>query len=134
MLLPRRTILKGMGAAIALPFLEAMLPGRARAQQAAAPLRFMGWFHTNGFNADLWTPTSEGSGFTLPPTLAPLLPVQDQLLVLSGLTLAGPGVNLGSHEGGQQALFTSVKTVVAGVTSSIDQVIAQAVGQTTAVP
>ena len=122
-----------MGVAVALPVLEAMLPKRARGQNAAAPLRFMGWFHPNGFNADMWTPTAEGTGFTLPPTLAPLLPVQDYLLVLSGLTLAGKGVDLGSHQGGEQALFTSVAKIVPGVTSSIDQVIAQKVGGTTRV-
>lgn len=126
-------MLRGLGVAIALPFLDAMLPRRARGQSASAPLRFMGWFHPNGFNADLWTPTTEGAGFVLPPTLQPLLPVQDSLLVLSGLTLAGKGVDLGSHQGGEQALFTSVRTVVPGVTNSIDQVIAQKVGTTTAV-
>ncbi len=126
-------MLRGLGVAIALPFLETMLPRRSRGQSAKAPLRFMGWFHPNGFNADMWTPTAEGASFTLPPTLAPLLPVQDYLLVLSGLTLAGPGVNLGSHTGGEQALFTSAAKIVAGVTSSIDQVIAQKVGTSTAV-
>jgi hypothetical protein len=126
-------MLRGLGVAIALPFLEAMLPRRSRGQSAAAPLRFMGWFHPNGFNADLWTPTTEGTSFTLPPTLAPLLPVQDYLLVLSGLTLAGVGKNLGSHTGGEQALFTSVSKIVPGVTTSIDQVIAQKVGAKTAV-
>jgi hypothetical protein len=131
--LSRRSMLRGLGVAIALPFLEAMLPRRVRGQSAKAPLRFMGWFHPNGFNADMWTPTAEGTSFTLPPTLAPLLPVQDYLLVLSGLTLAGPGVNVGSHNGGEQALFTSVRTIVPGVTSSIDQVIAQKIGTTTAV-
>jgi hypothetical protein len=126
-------MLRGMGVAIALPWLEAMLPRRARAQSAKAPLRFMGWFHPNGFNADKWTPTAEGASFTLPPTLAPLAPVQDYLLVLSGLTLAGPGVNLGSHTGGEQALFTSVAKIVPGVTNSIDQLIAQKVGTKTVV-
>jgi uncharacterized protein DUF1552 len=123
-------MLKGLGVAIALPFLEAMLPRRARGQSATAPLRFMGWFHPNGFNADMWTPTTEGTGFALPPTLASLQPVQDYVLVLSGLTLGGVGVDLGSHQGGEQALFTSVAKVVPGVTSSIDQVIAQKIGTT----
>jgi hypothetical protein len=132
--LTRRSMLRGLGVAIALPFLEAMLPRRARGQSAKTPLRFMGWFHPNGFNADMWTPTTEGTGFTLPPTLAPLLPVQDYVLVLSGLTLAGPGVNLGSHTGGEQALFTSVAKIVPGATNSIDQLIAQKLGTQTAVP
>jgi hypothetical protein len=132
--LSRRAMLRGLGVAIALPLLEAMLPRRARGQVAGAPLRFMGWFHPNGFNADVWTPAGEGSGFDLPPTLAPLASVQDYLLVLSGLTLAGPGVNLGSHTGGEQALFTSVAKIVPGKTSSIDQVIAQKVGGATTVP
>jgi hypothetical protein len=130
--LSRRSMLRGLGVAIALPFLEAMLPRRSRGQSATAPQRFMGWFHPNGFNADMWTPTTEGTSFTLPPTLAPLLPVQDYLLVLSGLTLAGTGVNLGSHQGGEQALFTSVANIVPGVTNSVDQVIAQKVGSGTA--
>lgn len=132
--LSRRTMLRGLGAAIALPFFEAMIPRRARGQAMRPPLRFMGWFHTNGFNADQWTPTSEGAGFALPPTLAPLAPVQDYLLVLSGLTLGGPGVDLGSHQGGEQALFTSARSIVAGATNSIDQVIAQKVGGSTVVP
>jgi len=134
LLLSRRTVLRGLGAVIALPLLEAMIPRRARGASATAPLRFMGWFHPNGFNADMWTPTTEGSGFALPPTLAPLGPVKDDILVLSGLTLGGPGVNLGSHDGGMAALFTSAKAIVSGVTNSIDQVIAQKIGTGTAVP
>jgi hypothetical protein len=85
--LPRRTVLRGLGAAVALPFLDAMLPAASlRARAAAAPARrFQTFYVPNGMAMEYWTPKGEGSGFELSPILEPLAPFRDQLLVLSGL-------------------------------------------------
>ena len=85
--LPRRTILRGLGATLALPLLDAMhpvLPLGARA--AAAPVRrFQTFYVPNGMAMQYWTPESEGRAFELSPILEPLAPFRDQMLVLSGL-------------------------------------------------
>src|SRR5262249_50838732 len=85
--LPRRTMLRGMGATLALPFLEAMLPlfvGSARA--AAKPVnRFLAFYTPNGMAMEYWTPKGEGTAFELSPILEPLAPFRDQVIALSGL-------------------------------------------------
>jgi len=85
--LPRRTVLRGLGATLSLPFLDAMLPaGTLRARAAAAPAhRFQTFYVPNGMAMEYWSPKSEGSGFELSPVLEPLAPFRHQLLVLSGL-------------------------------------------------
>jgi hypothetical protein len=85
--LPRRTILRGLGATVALPFLDAMLPAFSqRARAAAAPAhRFQTFYVPNGMAMEYWTPKGEGTAFELSPILEPLAPFRDQLLVLSGL-------------------------------------------------
>jgi len=85
--LPRRTVLRGLGAAVALPFLDAMLPAASlRARAAAAPVRrFQTFYVPNGMAMEYWTPKGEGSAFELSPILEPLAPFRDQLLVVSGL-------------------------------------------------
>jgi len=85
--LPRRTILRGLGAAVALPFLDAMLPAASlRARAAGAPVhRFQTFYVPNGMAMEYWTPMGAGSTFELSPILEPLAPFRDQLLVLSGL-------------------------------------------------
>ena len=85
--LPRRTVLRGLGAAVALPFLDAMLPAASlRARAAAAPVRrFQTFYVPNGMAMEYWTPKGEGSAFELSPILEPLAPFRDQLLVISGL-------------------------------------------------
>ena len=85
--LPRRTVLRGIGATLALPLLDAMQPVfslRARAA-AAAVRRFQTLYVPNGMAMEYWTPQGEGSGFGLSPILEPLEPFRNQLLVLSGL-------------------------------------------------
>ncbi len=85
--LPRRTILRGLGATMALPFLDAMLPAasvRARAAGAAAH-RFLTFYVPNGMAMEYWTPKGEGAAFELSPILEPLAPFRNQLLVISGL-------------------------------------------------
>ena len=84
--LPRRTILRGMGATIGLPFLEAMLPAFSARGRAAQPVhRFQTFYVPNGMAMEYWTPKGEGTGFELSPILEPLAPYRDQMLVLSGL-------------------------------------------------
>ena len=85
--LPRRTVLRGLGATIALPFLEAMLPVSAlRAGAATKPAhRFQTFYVPNGMAMEYWTPKGEGRAFDLSPIMEPLAPFRDQMLVLSGL-------------------------------------------------
>ena len=85
--LPRRTVLRGLGAALALPFLDAMVPAFApRARAAGKPAhRFLAFYVPNGMAMEFWTPKGEGSAFELSPVLEPLAPFRDQMLVLSGL-------------------------------------------------
>lgn len=88
----RRTLLRGAGAALALPWLEAMMPSFARASEDAvgdnvsdSPIRMAALFVPNGVRQDTWTPEGEGNEFTLSPTLEPLADVKDQLFVLTNL-------------------------------------------------
>src|SRR5262245_46244764 len=85
--LARRTVLRGFGASLALPFLEAMVPAMtALAQTAAAPARRLGVFYVpNGMAMSYWQPKVEGTIEQLPPTLASLQPIKDQVLLLGGL-------------------------------------------------
>ena len=81
--LPRRTILRGLGATMALPFLDAMLP---RGRAAAKPVhRFQTFYVPNGMAMEYWLPRGEGAAFELSPIMEPLAAYREQLLVLSGL-------------------------------------------------
>src|SRR5262245_43472040 len=137
----RRTVLKGLGTAIALPFLEAMGPTWANADSAtrAAPKRMAFIYIPNGAHMASWTPTTEGASFALPPTLEPLKDYQDRLYVLSGLTLntARPlGDGPGDHARAMSAFLTGAhprKTHGADIKIgiSVDQMAAQKIGQQT---
>ena len=85
--LPRRTFLRGIGASLALPLLDAMVPAAtALAQTAANPARRLGFVYIpNGVIQEQFVPAATGTGFEFSPTLSPLAPFRDQLLVLSGL-------------------------------------------------
>ena len=85
--LPRRTFLRGLGATVALPLLDAMVPAAtALAQTAASPARRLGFVYIpNGVIQEQWVPAGTGAGFDLSSTLNPLAPVRDQVVVLSGL-------------------------------------------------
>jgi hypothetical protein len=81
--LSRRTVLRGMGAAVALPLLDAMIPAMAA---TAGPVRRLGVvYHPNGVIYDQWLPAGVGADFKLSPTLSPLQPFRDQLIVVTGL-------------------------------------------------
>lgn len=81
--LHRRTFIRGMGAAVALPLLDAMIPAM-RAQAKGAP-RFTAVYFGNGANMFEWTPAKEGSGFEFSPTLKPLEPFRSRVNVFTGL-------------------------------------------------
>ena len=83
--LSRRTVLRGMGAAIALPFLDAMVPSALATQAARPASRFLAFYVPNGMAMQYWSPETEGRDFELTPILEPLAPFKDQMLVLSGI-------------------------------------------------
>jgi hypothetical protein len=85
--LPRRTVLRGLGATVALPLLDAMIPAASRLAHAAAkPVhRFQTFYVPNGMAMEYWSVKGEGSDFELSPIMEPLAPFKKQLLVLSGL-------------------------------------------------
>lgn len=86
--IPRRTVLRGIGATVALPLLDGMVPAMtALAQTPARPIRRFGVVYVpNGVVIDQWTPATDGAGFEFSPILKPLEPFRDRLLVLTGLT------------------------------------------------
>ena len=85
--LDRRTFLRGMGATVALPLLDAMIPaGTALAATAARPVPRLAFvYFPHGAIMDAWTPAADGPLTTLPPILEPLAPFVSRLTVLSGL-------------------------------------------------
>jgi hypothetical protein len=137
----RRTVLRGAGAAIALPFLEAMLP-RARASEPKPPVRLAFVYVPNGVHMPDWTPRGKGLEFDIPPILRPLQQVKDDVSILSGLTLdpaRAHGDGGGDHARAMASFLTgrhpeksSGARLRAGV--SIDQVAAGKVGTTTRFP
>ena len=81
--LSRRTVLRGIGASLALPFLDAMVPS---VRAATKPVRrFLTFYVPNGMAMEYWSPKGEGTSFELSPILEPLAPFKNQMLVLSGL-------------------------------------------------
>jgi Protein of unknown function (DUF1552) len=83
--LNRRTVLRGLGTALALPLLDSMIP--ARAATGVKPVIRLGWVYTpNGMIPKGWLPTVEGADFEITPTMRPLAPFRDKLLVVSNLT------------------------------------------------
>src|SRR6202165_537400 len=85
--IPRRTVLRGLGAALALPLLDGMVPAlTAQALTAARPInRFGVMYIVNGMIMEQWTPKAEGAGYELTPTLAALAAHRDHFSVLTGL-------------------------------------------------
>jgi len=85
----RRTILHGLGATVALPLLDAMIPAlTAAVDTPAKPIRRLGVvYHPNGIIYDKWLPKGVGADFELSPTLAGLQPFRDKLIVVTGLSM-----------------------------------------------
>ena len=140
--LPRRTFLGGLGAALALPWLEAMAPiGKAALADAPAPpTRLLFYFVPNGIHMEAFTPATAGTGFELTPILTPLAAHQSKLNVISGLGNKPAIVPVaGDHARGTGSFLTCVtpvKSEGADVfnAKSVDQVAAEAHGDATLFP
>ena len=140
--IPRRAVLRGLGAAVALPLLDCMVPAFAAVRQTAAnPALRLGLIYLpNGMSMGSWTPAMDGSEFEFSPTLMPLAPFRDHVLVVSGLCNkeadAYPGEGAGDHSrgpapwlSGVHAKKTEGSDLQAGTT--IDQIAAQELGRHT---
>jgi hypothetical protein len=137
--LPRRTFLRGVGAALALPLLDAMVPAAtALAATPAAPIRRLGFvFMPMGADLSRWTPKAEGKLVDLPPILKSLEPVKQHISVLSNMELqnAYPGTHATSN-----AAFLSAATAKHTESSdyflgtTVDQVAAKQLGRETQLP
>ncbi len=135
----RRRMLKGLGACIALPFLQAMVPpGKSMYTMPKKPLRFAFLYVPNGVHPDMWTPAQTGRNFELSPILQPLAKVKDDILVLNELTNKYsnfPGAD--GHYAKTANILTSLpiyKTTGDNLDSggiSLDQIIAKHKGQET---
>ena len=110
--IPRRTVLRGLGAALALPLLDGMVPAlTAQRRTAAAPSRRLSIVYVpNGMEMNRWTPATEGANFEFTPILKPLEPFRDRLLVLSRLdcrpAMPLPGEGNGDHARAGGAFLT----------------------------
>jgi len=134
----RRTLLRGAGAALALPWLEAMSPLRSHAavKSNTSPVRMAVLFMANGIHPKMWTPESEGRDFTLSPTLEPLADLKDDLLVLTNLWNQASNTGDGHYVkvAGLLTGTTINKTVGADLNSngiSMDQLAVQKAGPQT---
>jgi uncharacterized protein DUF1552 len=137
--LPRRTFLRGMGASLALPLLDAMVPSMtALAKTAADPVRRLGFVYMPmGCDIGRWTPPGDGRLTDLSPTLQSLAPVMNQLTVITNLELknAYPGTHATSNAAflsAATAKWTESTDYYLGTT--VDQVAAKAIGQQTLLP
>jgi len=148
----RRTFLRGAGVTLALPLLESMLPAQTPLSQtaanpAASKTRFLGIFAPHGWarlpdNTGFWVPATAGKGFEMPPTLTPMTPFRDQMIVFSGWDSTGamppPGSSGGDHSRASCALTgvnpkkTGGSDLYGGV--SIDQILAQTYGKDSLLP
>lgn len=138
--LPRRTFLRGVGATLGLPLLDAMVPALAGA--SATPVRRLGWVYIpNGMSMAAWTPPVTGA-LELSPILSPLAPFRDQMVVLSGLAqpqAEALGDGNGEHTratatwlNGVHPKQTEGADVRAGITA--DQIAADQLGRSTPFP
>ena len=136
--IPRRTMLRGLGASLALPLLDGMIPAlTARAQTAAAPVHRFGVVYVpNGMVMEHYTPATEGASFQLSPTLQALAPFRSQTTVLSGLDcIPSPGRPGGAHAKASTRYLTDISPPTsetwldAGI--SVDQILANHLGSQT---
>ncbi len=140
--LSRRNLLRGMGAAVALPMLDAMVPalrGATSAAKKVSPNRMAFVYVPNGIDMRNWTPEAVGRSFTFPKILEPLAPVQDDVLLLSGLmdhNGEALGDGPGDHARASASFLTGVhpkKTAGSDISVgvSVDQIAAGKIGSAT---
>ncbi|HWP83725.1 MAG TPA: DUF1552 domain-containing protein [Terriglobia bacterium] len=136
--IPRRTFLRGMGTTLALPLLDAMVPAFAAPGEkpAKAVTRVSYVFVPNGRIMKKWTPQTLGADFEITPSLEPLAPFRDQMLVLTGLNIKAADA-IGNEPGGVHARpcacwLTGVHPKPGGAVGiSVDQLIAREFGKET---
>ena len=138
--LPRRTFLRGMGATVALPLLDAMVPAlSALAQTAASPVRRLGFVYIPmGMNAAAWTPKAEGAITELSPSLGPLQGVLDQVTVVTNLELKN-AYTTGNHASANCTFLSCARAKRTEGTdyqlgTTVDQIAAQHIGKATPIP
>src|SRR5258706_9250199 len=89
--IPRRTFLRGAGATMALPFLEAMLPAQTPLRETAASpdrtRRFVGIWHPHGASPGFWSPLQEGKDFEFSFITKPLEPLRNRVVLITGLDM-----------------------------------------------
>ena len=135
--LPRRTVLRGLGATVALPLLEAMVPPFGMRGRAAGkpPHRFQTFYVPNGMAMPYWKVKGEGKAFELSPILEPLAPYRDQMLVLSGINASWNYIHAGASgsflTGTARGGRTEIE-IIADV--SMDQILAKHFAGETQVP
>ena len=136
MALPRRTVLRGMGAALALPLLDAMVPALTQTVKTAAnpPRRFGAVFVPLGERPGYWTPATVGSNFEFTPILKPIEKYREHVTVISELCdpLDGHATTVSAWLSGAVPKKTFAEDVYSGDT--VDQVIARKIGQDTPLP
>jgi len=127
--LSRRTVLRGLGVTMALPFLDSMVPAHTALARTAAhpPLRLGFCFIPHGAVISEWTPVTEGSHWELSRNLAPLKNVKDQVVVLTNLNL-----NVAESHAGTPPAFLS--GTACRKIESLDQILVQALRQSTRLP
>ena len=133
--LPRRTVLRGLGASLALPLLDSMIPALSSASaQVAQPTKRLGVVYVpNGMAMKSWTPATEGAGFEITRIMEPMAAYQDRMLVITGLD--GPRSNAGVHASASTRFLTGAiparteSDLQASV--SLDQMVARQLGRET---
>jgi hypothetical protein len=138
----RRTVLRGLGAAVALPWLETLAAPVLASSPAAPPRRMAFIYVPNGVILPDWTPKTEGPGFALPSILEPMTPYKNDFMVISGLTCdkaRANGDGAGDHARASAAFLTGTqarKTAGANmhVGVSVDQLAAARLGDRTRLP
>jgi hypothetical protein len=135
--IPRRAVLRGLGAALALPLLDSMTPAFSAPAKTAVN-RFGVVYVPNGMIMQNYLPKAEGAAWELTPTLQAIEPFRDQLLILSGLnSLPSPGRPGGAHAKATTRFLTDISPPTsetwldAGI--SLDQILAQDLGRKTQV-
>ncbi|MCC6590576.1 MAG: DUF1552 domain-containing protein [Bryobacterales bacterium] len=138
--LSRRALLRGLGAAVALPALDAMVPASRITGAAATRMLFL--YVPNGIVMEDWTPAESGKRFAFPRIMKPLEPMREKLSVITGLTHntgRALGDGPGDHARAAASFLTGVhprKTAAADISlgKSVDQIAAQKVGNRTRIP
>jgi hypothetical protein len=132
--LSRRTLLRGVGAAVALPFLDSMTPAQTPLAKAPGLKRFGAIFVPLGERPGYWTPKQLGANFEFSPILKPLEPFRDSLTVVSELCdpLDGHAVTVAAWLSGSIPKRTIAEDVRGGTT--IDQIVAKQIGSDTVFP